>query len=55
MQILAADPKVKRTMVFVETKRAADVVSTYLNDSMLKSTTINGYQWEKSGIRTNKL
>jgi hypothetical protein len=47
MLILAADPKVKRTMVFVETRSAADGMSKHLNKCDLKSTTINGYQGEE--------
>lgn len=37
------DPKLRKTMVFVNTKREADLTSAFLNQSDLRSTTINGY------------
>ena len=39
----AANPAVKRTMIFVQLRRTADVLSSFLNMNGQKSTTIKGF------------
>jgi superfamily II DNA/RNA helicase len=36
------NPKLRRTLVFVETRRDADLLAVYLDQYKIKSSTING-------------